>query len=104
MNGRWLISPIEPGLHLARGRVHRDVDRRRRGRHRATAYTWIARHRLEVVPRRTPRPDRQRLAAMYAQHRSARLVGEELDVSSDTARRWLHDAGVEVTGRSRNAK
>ena len=71
---------------------------------RQTAYTWIARHRLEVAPRRKPRPDPDRLAAMYDEHRSTRLVGEELDVSTETARRRLHEAGVELDGRSRNSK
>lgn len=65
---------------------------------RQTAYTWLSRHQLEPASRRTP-PEQAVLAAMYEQHRSARLVGQHLGVSSDTARRWLHAAGVTVGTR-----
>lgn len=93
----WVAARIEAGATVTSIAAAAAVTRQ-------TAYTWIARHRLEVEPRRKPRPEPQRLAAMYDEHRSARLVGEILDVSTDTARRWLHEAGVELDGRSRGSE
>lgn len=63
---------------------------------RQTVYTWLGRHGLETKRSTPDRPDPDVLAALYAQHGTVAGVGDVLGVSADTARRWLHAAGVTV--------
>ena len=49
----------------------------------------------------TGSPDRRHLAACYRRHGSISGVAAELDVAYETARRWLHDAGIALRPRGR---
>ncbi len=56
------------------------------------------------MPRlRQPRPEPERLAALYRELGNVRAVGEALGVSQTSAAKWLREAGIETrrTGRPR---
>ena len=64
---------------------------------RPTVYAWIERHGLRRTPHTTLRPTVGELAELYEQHSTTLQLGRHLGVSRDTARRWLHDAGITPT-------
>ena len=66
---------------------------------RPTATAWIARHGLDAPTRAKRRPSDAKLAALYRRTRSIAGVADELEVTPQTAHRWLHAAGVEIAGR-----
>jgi len=102
-------APIYPGL-MGAGSIH---DRawvaarlangetvtaiaRDAGVSRQTAHAWIARHRLSRTPTVKARPSRLVLARLYREHRSVAKTAAMLEVSAETARRWLIDAGIDL--------
>ncbi len=84
---RWVQDRLDAGATVTALAADAKVSRQ-------TVYTWLSRHGLTPNSPVKPRPEPDVLAALYATHRSARLVAEQLGVSRDTAQRWLHAAGV----------
>ena len=87
---RWVQAQLEDGATVTAIADTASVSRQ-------TAYTWIARHGLEPNSPTKPRPTAPELANLYRQLGSAGRVGDRLGVSRDTAQRWLHAAGVDLT-------
>lgn len=69
---------------------------------RQTAHTWRGRHGLDS-PNTKTRPTPARLQRLYDRYGSSARVATELGVSTDTARRWLIAAGVELAAAGRPA-
>lgn len=67
---------------------------------RQTAHTWMAPHGLAVEPGPV-RPTPAALRRLYAAESSTAAVARRLDVSDDTARRWLLAAGAELPAAGR---
>jgi hypothetical protein len=69
---------------------------------RQTAHTWQSRHGLDS-PNAKTRPTPARLQRLYDRYGSSARVATEIGVSTDTARRWLIAAGVELAPVGRPA-
>jgi transposase-like protein len=88
----WVAAQLAAGLTVVDLAAAADVSR-------PTATNWIARHGLKTPTRAKPRPTDAQLAALYRRAGSVAGVAAELDVTPQTAHRWLHGAGVELAGR-----
>jgi transposase-like protein len=73
----------------------------RAGVSRQTVYTWISRHGLHATPRAKQRPAGGELLGLYRTHGSAAAVAQVIDVSPDTARRWIIAAGGDLAPAGR---
>ena len=88
----WVEAQLAAGLTVVDLAAAAEVSR-------PTATNWIARHGLKAPTRTKPRPTDAQLAALYRRAGSVAGVAAELEVTPQTAHRWLHAAGVELAGR-----